>query len=70
MFRCNEREVPNKSHLHANQNMKVRDYYMKIDPPRWIAADFECLNVPVESNIDNITESGPRTSFTLRTSCL
>ena len=26
---------------------------MKIDPPMWILADFECMNVPVESNNNN-----------------
>ena len=26
---------------------------MKIDPPMWIVADFECMNIPVESNNKN-----------------
>ena len=34
---------------------------MKIDPPRWIAADFECVNIPVEST----TEKCPTDQFPL-----
>ena len=28
---------------------------MKIDPPMWIAADFECMNLPINNN-DNVTD--------------
>ena len=30
---------------------------MKIDPPMWIAADFECMNIPINDiNNDNVTD--------------
>ena len=30
---------------------------MKIDPPMWIAADFECMNIPINDNDnDNVTD--------------
>ena len=27
---------------------KFNDCYMKIDPPKWISADFKCINKPVD----------------------
>ena len=36
--------------MQPNQKIKFNDWYRKIDPPVWIAADFECMNIP---NIDN-----------------
>ena len=39
--------------MHPNQKIKFNDWYMKIDPPMWMAADFECVNVPVASNKNN-----------------
>ena len=29
---------------------------MKIDQPMWMVADFECMNVPVESNNNNFRD--------------
>ena len=31
--------------MHPNQKIKNNDWYMKTDPPMWIGADFECMNV-------------------------
>ena len=39
--------------MHPNQKIKFKDWYMKIDPPIWITADFECMNVPLESANEN-----------------
>ena len=39
--------------MHPNQKLNFNDCYMKIDPPIWIAADFECMNVPLESTSEN-----------------
>ena len=36
--------------MHPNQKIKLNDWYMKIDPPMWIAADFECMNFLVNDN--------------------
>ena len=41
--------------MEPNQKIKFNDWYMKIDPPMWIAADFECMNIPVNNN-DNVTD--------------
>ena len=53
MLSCIEQEVCNKSFLNPNQKMKFNDYSTKRDPPIWIAADFECMNIIVQSNNDN-----------------
>ena len=37
----------------ANQKTKLKDWYRKIDPPMWLAADFECRNVSVKSTEDD-----------------
>ena len=34
--------------MHPKQKTKLNDLYVKIDLPMWIAADFECMNVPLE----------------------
>ena len=39
--------------MQPNQKIKFNDWYMKIDPPMWIAADFECMNFPTNDNINN-----------------
>ena len=39
--------------MHPNQKMKFNDWYMKIDPPLWKTADFECMNVLTNDN-DNV----------------
>ena len=36
--------------MQSNQKIKFNDWYMKIDPPMWIAADFECMNLPINNN--------------------
>ena len=50
MLRCIEQEVCNISYMNPNQKIKFNDWYMKIDPPMWIAADFECMNIPINDN--------------------
>ena len=43
--------------MHPNQNIKFNDWYMKVDPPMWIAADFECMNIPINDNENgNVTD--------------
>ena len=42
--------------MHQNQKIKFNDWLMKIDPPMWMAADFECMKVPVECNNNNFME--------------
>ena len=39
--------------MHPNRKMKFNDWYMKIDPPMWIAADIECMNIPIIDNDHN-----------------
>ena len=56
MLRCIEQKVCNVSYMHPNQKMKFNDWYMKIDPPMWIAADFECMNIPINDD-DNVNEN-------------
>ena len=50
MLRCIEQKVCNISYMQPNQKIKVNDWDMKIDPPMWIAADFECMNLPINDN--------------------
>ena len=52
MLRCIEQKVCNISYMHPNQKIKFNDWYMKIDPPVWTAADFECMNIPINNNND------------------
>ena len=53
MLRCIEQKVGNISYKSPNQKIKFNDWYMKIDPPMWIAADFECMNIPINDNNNN-----------------
>ena len=39
--------------MHPNQKLKFNDWYIKKDPSIWKAADFECMNVPVNDNNNN-----------------
>ena len=56
-YRCIEQKVCNKSYMHPNQKIKFNDWYMKIDPPMWIAADFECMNIPIiDNDNDKVTD--------------
>ena len=57
MLRCIEQKVCNISFMHPNQKIKFNDWYMKIDPPIWIAAEYEFLNFPFNGNDnDNVTD--------------
>ena len=45
--------------MQPNQRIKFTDWYMKIDPPMWIAADFEYMNIPIndiDNDNDNVTD--------------
>ena len=57
MLRCIEQKVCNITYMHPTQKIKFKDWYMKIDPPMWMAADFECMNVPINDNDnDNVND--------------
>ena len=53
MLRCIERKVCNISYMQPDQKIKFNDWFLKIDPPMWIAADFECMNIPINDNDNN-----------------
>ena len=53
MLRCIEQTVCNISYMQPNQKIKFNDWYMKIVPPMWIAADFESMNIPINNNKNN-----------------
>ena len=53
MLSCIEQKVCNISYMQPNQKINFNDWYMKIDPPMWIAADFECMNIPINNNNNN-----------------
>ena len=43
--------------MQPNQKIKFNDWYMKIDPPMSIAADFECMKIPINNDDnDNVTD--------------
>ena len=43
--------------MHPKQKIKFNDWYLKIDPPMWMAADFEGMNVPINDNDnDHVTD--------------
>ena len=43
--------------MHQNQKIKFKDWYMKIDPPMWIVANFECMNIPInDDDNDHVTD--------------
>ena len=50
MLRCIEQKTCNISYMQPNQKIKFNDWYMKIDPPMWIAVDFESMNIPINDN--------------------
>ena len=52
MSRCIEQKVCNISYMQPNQKIKFNDWCMKIDPPIWIAADFECMNLPINDSVN------------------
>ena len=50
-------KVCNISYMQPNQKIKFNDWYMKIDPEMWIAADFEYKNIPViDNDNDHVTD--------------
>ena len=52
-----QQKVCNISYMPPNQKIKFTDWYLKLDPPVWMAADFECMNVPINDNInDHVTD--------------
>ena len=53
MLRRIEQKVCIISCIHPKQKIKFNDWYRKIDTPMWIAADFECMNIPIIDN-DNV----------------
>ena len=36
--------------MHPNQKINFKNLFTKMDPPMWVAADFECMNVPINDN--------------------
>ena len=56
MLRCIEQKVCNISYMQPNQKIKFKDWYVKIEPPMWIAADFEYMNLPINDNNNNIND--------------
>ena len=57
LLRCIEQKVCNISYMHPNQKIKFNVWCMKIDPPLWIVADFEGMNIPViDNDNDNVTD--------------
>ena len=43
--------------MHPNQKVKFNEWYMKIDPPMWIATVFECMNIPfIDNDNDHVTD--------------
>ena len=53
MLRCFEQEVSNMSYMTPKQKMKLIDWYVKGDPSTWVAADSDCMDVPVRSTSEN-----------------
>ena len=56
MLGCIEHKVRNISFMHPNQKIEFYDFSGKIDQPMWIAAVFEWMNEPVDSNNDKFKE--------------
>ena len=57
MLRYIEKKVCNISYMHPKQKIKFKDSYIKRDPPMCMAADFECMNVPINDK-DNDNDNG------------
>ena len=51
------KKVCNISYFNPNQKIKINDWYTKIEPPMWMAAYFECMNVLINDNNDNDNEN-------------
>ena len=58
MLRYIEQKVCNISIMQPNQKIKFNDWYMKKDPPMWIAADFECTNLPINDDNNDDDNNG------------
>ena len=41
--------------MHPNQKINHYDWDMKIDSAVWMAADFECMNVLINDNNNDVT---------------
>ena len=39
--------------MHPNRKIKFNDWYVKLDTLMWMAADFECMNVPINDKNNN-----------------
>ena len=39
--------------MHPNQKTKINDWYMKTDPPVWMAADFGRMNALINDNVND-----------------
>ena len=64
LLRCIEQKVCNLSYMQPNQKIKIKDLYMRIDPPMWIAADFECMNLPINDKNNNNVNDHDNNGFT------
>ena len=36
--------------MHSNPKIRLIDWYMKIDTPKWNTVDFECMKIPVDDD--------------------
>ena len=70
LLKCIEQEFCKESYMPPNWKTTHIGWYLKVDLPLWIAADFECSNVlyaicrqnmiaPVESTIEKLFVSKP-----------
>ena len=48
MTRCVEKQLCKTSYMNPNKKIKHKDWNRKKFPPEWLAADFECGNIPVD----------------------
>ena len=48
MASCIEHKICELSHVEQHRAQKYTEFYMKIDLPRRIDADIDCLNVPID----------------------
>ena len=39
--------------MQPNQKIKFNNWYMKTVAPMWMAADFECMNIPINDNVND-----------------
>ena len=48
-----EQEICKISYTKSNKKIKIIQWCMKMDPPFWITADFECWTIPRNGPIKN-----------------